>query len=186
MFQEEENKICRIRSTGQGKPVRYDCRFGINLKAVFTKRRLLVLPRSFTFLETSHGGGAGQLLLALATWREENWQVEATWPCWDRARRCQQGRMALGRLACPPHGSSICNAKMQNEFFFFIFFFLSKPAAQNCFGKGFILLSVAHSCSLKEGKLTEAMKPGSATNTVGLLIHRKYTYILMWVCTLTS
>lgn len=91
-----------------------------------------------------------------------------------------------GGLACPPHGSSICNAKMQNEFFFFIFFFLSKPAAQNCFGKGFILLSVAHSCSLKEGKLTEAMKPGSATNTVGLLIHRKYTYILMWVCTLTS
>lgn len=45
----EENEICRLRSTGQGKPVRYVCRFGINLKAVFTKRRLLMLPNSLTF-----------------------------------------------------------------------------------------------------------------------------------------
>lgn len=140
MFQEEENKICRIRSTGQGKPVRYDCRFGINLKAVFTKRRLLVLPRSFTFLETSHGGGAGQLLLALATWREENWQVEATWPCWDRARRCQQGRMALGGPCLPSSWQLYMQCKNAKLVFLFYFFLSKQASSTKLFWKRFYFI----------------------------------------------
>lgn len=38
-----------------------------------------------------------------------------------------------------------------------------------------VLLSVVHSCSLKERKLTEAFKPGSRITTVEVSTHRKYT-----------